>query len=412
VPVTVRAITPEELIDWVAASQTAFFIWPGDPVSSAEARRKYFEYDRTIGAFDGEAILGTHRTFAFQLALPGGLNVPVSGVTNVAVRPTHRRQGILSRLVAHDLATCVARGDVASVLISAEWPIYGRFGYGPATWQAKWTLRARAATFAGDPAGSVEILRPEAARAVLPEIYGRYQAGQPGEITKPDWWWDVDLGLIEMPGRTTWRGSVAIHRDVAGVADGFVRYRGEEHWDDGIPDNTLVVDDLHGVTVEAELELWRYLAQTDLVASIQATTRRPREPMQWYLSDSRAARVTGLTEFLWVRPLDVERLLGGRTYDSDGDLVIEVLDQLDGKAGPAAGRYRLEAGADGSRCARTTAAPDLTISAAALGAASLGGTRLVDMTRAGGATEHRPGILQTADRLFRTAEDPWCSTWF
>lgn len=410
--VIVREIVPEELLEWTAASQSAFFIWPGDPETSAEARRKHIEYDRTIGAFDGTTILGTHRTWPFQLTLPGGASAQVSGVTMVGVRPTHRRQGILSRLVAHDLAACAARGDVASVLISAEWPIYGRFGYGPATWHAKWTLRARAARFAGEPTGTMEIIRREAALEMLPEIYARYQANQPGELLRPEWWWAIDLGIEDVPGRAAWRGSVAIHRDAAGVPDGYVRYKGEEHWEDGIPDNVLVVDELHGVTLEAELELWRYIAQTDLVATIQAAARRPREPMQWYLSDSRAARVTGLTEFLWVRPLVVERLLGERVYERDGDLVIEVLDQLDGKAGPAAGRYRLEAGADGARCTRTSAAPDLAITASALGAASLGGTRLVDMTRAGGATEHTAGALRTADALLKTIDDPWCSTWF
>ncbi len=412
VAIVVREIVPEELVEWTAAGQSAFFIWPGDPETSAEARRKHLDYDRAIGAFEGTSILGTHRTWPFRLTLPGGASAQVSGVTAVAVRPTHRRQGILSRLVAHDLAASAARGDIASVLISAEWPIYGRFGYGPATWQAKWTLRARAAKFAGEASGSMEIIRREAALEILPEIYARYQAKQPGELLRPDWWWAIDLGFEEVPGRTAWRGSVAIHRDAAGIADGYVRYKGEEHWEDGIPDNTLVVDELHGVTLEAELELWRYVAQTDLVASIQAATRRPREPMQWYLSDSRAARVTGLTEFLWVRPLDVVRLLGDRTYEREADLVIEVIDQLDGKPGPAAGRYRLEAGSDGARCTRTSAAPDLTITAAALGGASLGGTRLVDLTRAGGATEHSPAALLTADALFRSADDPWCSTWF
>jgi len=52
------------------------------------------------------------------------------------------------------------------------------------------------------------------------------------------------------------------------------------------------------------------------------------------------------------------------------------------------------------------------MTARALGAASLGGTRLADITRAGGATEHRPGALAEADRLFKTVDDPWCTTWF
>jgi predicted acetyltransferase len=333
-------------------------------------------------------------------------------VTAVTVHPTHRRHGILTQMVARDIAAGVSRGDVASVLISAEWPIYGRFGYGPATWQAKWTIRSRAARVLLEAAGAIEIVRARAARELIPEIYRRYQASQAGELARLDYWWDVELGLVETPGRPRWQGQVAIHRDAAGVPDAYVRYKGEEHWEDGIPENAIVVDELHGATLDAELDLWRYLLQADLVATIKAETRRPHEPLQWYLSDARAARVTGLTEFLWVRPYDVERLLGERRYERDADLVIEVMDDVAGTTGPAAGRYRLETGTDGARCRRTDAAPDLTLTARALGAVSLGGTRLADITRAGGASEHRAGALAAADRLFSTADDPWCSTWF
>jgi len=48
----------------------------------------------------------------------------------------------------------------------------------------------------------------------------------------------------------------------------------------------------------------------------------------------------------------------------------------------------------------------------ALGAAILGGTRLIDASRAGGALEHRPGALAEADALLRTADAPWCTSWF
>ena len=69
----------------------------------------------------------------------------------------------------------------------------------------------------------------------------------------------------------------------------------------------MVLDELHGVTLEAEIDLWRFLAQMDLTATIRAETRREREPLPWYLADARAARVERQSEFLWLRPLDVER---------------------------------------------------------------------------------------------------------
>jgi predicted acetyltransferase len=412
-PQTVRPIKADELAAWFEAFGTAFYLWPTDPEAAAEFRRPTMDLDRTIGAFEGDAIVGTFRTFATELTLPGGGRVTVNAVSGVSVRPTHRRRGTLARLISDDVERASTRGDVASILIASEWPIYGRFGYGPATWKADWTLRARALSFQVEPVGSVEVVSPAAARELLPGIYAAYAAAQPGEIDRPDHRWEFDLGLVEFPGRPRWRGQVAIHRDDAGQPDGYARYHGEENWGDGgMPDHAMLVDELHGVTTSAEVDLWRFLAQMDLTGVIKAENRRAQEPLTWYLADARAARPNGPSEFLWVRPLDVPRLLSARGYDRDTALVLEVTDVVDGRPGPAAGRYRLVVRDGVPTCEPTDAAADLTIEARRLGAASLGGTRLIDAVRACGATEHRPNALREADVLFRAADPPWCSTWF
>jgi predicted acetyltransferase len=411
-PLTIRNVRPEELPAWFTAFGTAFYMWPFEPHALAAARRDGFDPERLVGAFDGDTIVGTFRSFASQLTLPGGTRVPVNAVSGVSVRPTHRRRGTLTRLVVDDVARSVARGEVASILISAEWPIYGRFGYGPATWHSRWTLRTRGASLDIAPVGTIEYLDPLAARQLIPDLYDRYAAGQPGEMSRLGYRWDEALGLIEISGRPRWRGIIAVHRSEAGELDGYARYHGEEIWEEGTPENVLVLDELHALTDAAELDLWRYLVDMDITASIKAETRREREPVQWHLSDGRAARMTGRFDFLWLRPLDVERLLSERGYERDGGLALEIEDVVDSRPGPAAGRYRLEVQGGRASCRRTDAAPDLTLAAHLLGAASLGGTRLTDAARAGGAIEHRAGALAAADALLRTADAPWCSTWF
>lgn len=411
-PETIRPIREDELATWFETFSFAFHFWTNDPQVMAATRGQYIDRERAYGAFDGDVMVGTYRSFASKLTLPGLARVPVAAVSAVSVRPTHRRRGILTRMINRDLRESAARGEAASILIAAEWPIYGRYGYGPATWHASWTLRVRAAGFRQAPVGTVDVINAKAARDILPALYARVAAEQPGEIDRNPQRWDADLGLVDVPGRPPWRGAVAIHRDAAGEADGFARYRGEEHWNEGIPDNILVVDDLRGVTLEAELDLWRHLAQMDLTATIKAETRREREPMQWYLTDGRAARVTGLSEMLWLRILDVPAMLGGRTYEGDGDIVIEVEDVLADGPGPAAGRYRLTSAGGAATCQRTDAPADISVGVGQLSAAVLGGTRLVDAARAGGATEHRAGALTELDRLLTTADPPWCTTWF
>jgi len=412
VPLTIRTVRPEELPAWFEAFGSSFYMWLFDPHAQAAIRREHFDPDRIVGAFDGSAIVGTFRSFASQLTLPGGARMPVNAVSGVSVRPTHRRRGTLTRLVADDVERAVARGEVASVLISAEWPIYGRFGYGPATWQSHWTLRPRVARLEVEPVGSIEFVDALTARKLIPELYDRYAAGQPGELSRPDYRWDEALGLVEISGRPRWRGSIAVHRSESGELDGYARYHGEDVWEDMVADNVLVLDELHALTDAAEIDLWRFLAEMDLTATIRADTRREREPMRWYLADGRGTRGVGPVDFLWLRPLDVVRLLGERRYERDGDLVIEVTDVVDGRPGPAAGTYRLEIRDGAAECRPTDAAAELTLEVRALGAAILGGTRLMDACRAGGATEHRAGALATADALLRTADAPWCSTWF
>jgi predicted acetyltransferase len=222
----------------------------------------------------------------------------------------------------------------------------------------------------------------------------------------------VELGIVDQPGRPSQKGQLVIHRDEAGEPDGYARFHGEENWVDMIPDHRMLLDELHGVTDAADIDLWRHLAQMDLTASISAEVRREREPVQWVLADGRVLQSGGRTDFLWLRVLDVERALSARRYERDGTIVLEVVDPLAGSDGPAAGRYRLSVEGGTATCARTDAAPELTLEARLLGAAYLGGTSLRDASIGGGATEHRRGALAEAELLFTTASAPWCSTWF
>jgi predicted acetyltransferase len=409
----IRPVRSEELTAWFEAFTTAFYIWHNaEPRAMAEARRPILDLDRVIGAFEAQTVVGTFRTFASELTLPGGAVVPVNAVSGVSVRPTHRRRGILSAMNSDDVTRAVERGDAASVLIASEWPIYGRFGYGPATWAARWTIRTRAARFLTEPTGGVELVDLGTARRLLPEIYDRYRHAQPGEIRRDHPRWDFELGLQEWPGRPRWFGSVAIHRAADGTPDGYARYHGDEEWEEGIPDNRLILDELLAADLPAELALWTHLVGMDLTATIRADNRRTREPWIWHLADARAARQSRLGEMLWLRIINAPRVLADRTYDRSASLVLELVDEVAGRPGPAAGRFRLDAGPDGATCEPTRASPDLTLGVASLGAAVLGGTRLVDSTRARAVDEHTAGALASLDALLRTADDPWCTTWF
>jgi sterol carrier protein len=93
--------------------------------------------------------------------------------------------------------------------------------------------------------------------------------------------------------------------------------------------------------------------------------------------------------------------------------VLEVTDELL----PAnAGRWRLRCPgpADGAAvsCERTTAAPDVTLPVAALGAGYLGGARLGALATAGLIAEHRKGAVAMLSAAMYSDPAPWCPSNF
>ena len=136
---TLRAITPDEFEAFCAVPVQAF----NDNESPAEVNeheRIVFEFDRSLAALDGDAIVGTTAAYSFQLTVPGGI-AAAGGVTFVSVLPSHRRRGILSAMMRRQLADIAARGEAIAALYASEAGIYGRYGYGSASGQLRLTIR-------------------------------------------------------------------------------------------------------------------------------------------------------------------------------------------------------------------------------------------------------------------------------
>ena len=408
----VRPIREDETEAWLETVTTAFLDRP-DINRFAEEVRPLWDYSRVWGAFEpgSDLVVGTTRTWASEITLPGGALVPASAVAAVTVRPTHRRRGILRQLITAEHEAARTRGEAISMLHAAEYPIYGRFGYGPATSSVTWTLDTAATGFHDAPTGTIDLLTPgPEARDVIRAIFEVHRLRQPGEIRRREFSWEVDLGLRELAWGQTWKGFLAVHRNDSGETDGYARYRAEGKWVKGQPRGLITVDELHALTDEAYAALWHFLADVDLVATVKAERRSASECLPWLLTNARAVDVSEVGDSLWIKLLDLPRVLGLRRYGRSGRLVIEVVDG----AGPDATRTRvlLDASADGATCRRTGDSPDLTVEAAAIGAACLGGSRLRDAARARGWDEHRAGAMVEADALFAAIDPPWCSTFF
>ena len=400
-----RKIGEDEVFAWEQAVRTGFLERPAAELP--EWRRATLDLERTWAVVDAGRFVATYRSFPTELTLPGGALAPVSAVTNVTVSPTHRRRGLLTRMIEADLREACERGEVASILIAAEWPIYGRFGFGPAIESVEWSVDARAARFVQPGAGEVEIVDGGEARRELPELHERRRHRQAGQIPIEDWRWDLITGLASFPGEKPKERWFARCRVDGGTA-GYALYRLQDRWSHSRPDYQLELDHLVGDSPAVEARLWRFCCEMDWVSQVVARNRPVDEPIQHLLADGRAARRAEHADYFWLRPLDVPRYLSTRRYATQGSVVLEITDPL----GYAGGRFALETGPDGCSCRATRTSPDLAVPASALGIVSLGGIGLVQLARSGQVEELTPGALLRAAAMFAWPEAPWCAIGF
>ncbi|MFB9464890.1 GNAT family N-acetyltransferase [Streptomyces cinereospinus] len=408
----IRPITEAEFADWHRAVNVGFLREPTPTAEELEARRGHFVPGRLLGAFDGDRCVATFRSFAQEVTAVGGAFVPADAVSNVTVSPTHRRRGLLGRMMAQDLAAAKERGDVVATLIAAEYPIYGRYGFGPATTAAEWTVEVPRSGLCrrwSGPAdgGRIDLVDAEDVRKLGPGLHDRLRRAQPGAVSRNELWWLSNTGAVRYHGPWT-EPYYALYRSAAGEAEGLVSYGAEDSWHGKQPQNTAEVNWLIAVTPAAERALWHFLCSIDWITRVKSGWRAPDDLLPLLLPDPRAARLTVQSDWLWVRVLDVVRALEARTYEGAGSLVLEVVDA----GGFAGGRYRLEASAQGASCVPSTGRADLTLDVGDLAALWLGDESAVRLAALGRVREERAGAARSADALLRTSRRPWCPDLF
>ncbi len=410
--IQVRVPDADQFTDFMAPVWAGF----GDPEPSKEEiadTRALWEQDRSLGVMDdGRWVAGTG-AFSFDLTVPGGAALPVAGVTMVGVASTHRRRGLLTALMHRQLDDVADRGEAFAGLTASETVIYGRFGYGLAASVARYDIETDRSRFAVavEDRGQCRLLRRAEAPEPFAVAYERCRLRRAGTISRSAAWWELrqrdHAGWPAVPGAgaTYW----LLHVDAAGEPDGGCTYRIKQNWPDRVADNTVVVEDLFGVDDDVEAALWRHVLDVDLAGWVQARCRPVDDPLRWRLGDLRRLRTKWVSDWLWLRLLDVPAALSARTYAVEGSLCLEVVDDFR----PAtAGCYRLDGSPEGATCAATRASPDVTLHSRDLAAAYLGGVAVSNLAAAGRLDEHRPGALARADTLFVTHPAPFCGTMF
>lgn len=385
--VELRAFAPDELVAAHAALELAF---GNDPDADArDLDLALFDASQSLGAFDGPEIVGTAAWFTLPMTLPGGA-VAVAGVSWVSVAPTHHRRGIVRSMLTRQLADLHAGGHPVAALWASEPGIYGRFGYGAASWHYNVEVATGAAFTRPVQVGDVRVVVGPTA-AVLAPIFDAVLSARPGWYARSPQWWNYRLNDPEKS-----RGGASAMRAVVVEDKGYALYRTKAEWTPPGANGSVIVGEVVAVDAATEARLWRFLLDQDLMARITVWSLPVDSPLLHLLADPRRLQPR-LSDALWLRLVSVPDALVLRRYACDLDLVFEVVDVT---CPWNAGRWRLTSASGAVACSATSDRADLSLDVRELAGAFLGGTTLASRAAAGFIDEHTPGALARASTAF------------
>jgi predicted acetyltransferase len=390
--------TEDEFNAWCDTMDIGFYM-PQHRGEGPQRRGRYQDLSRVWGGFDGGDVVGTLVSLDLRLTVPGRAQIPLDGISAVAVAATHRRQGLARRLMIAELNRAKERGDAMVALVAAEYPIYERFGFGPATEAAQWQVDARDLRFRRELPGRIELIDPVAARFEAAALYDRVRETDVGMVSREGWRWDVDTGQFLRAGDASPQSALhAVCRDDQGQIVGYAAYRFTERWTNQRPDNTLHAIALIATDPIYEARLWKYLADHDWVTQIIGP-EFDRVDALWrdLLVDRRMAVPSNAWDFTWLRVLDPAAVLAARTYARADRIVLRVED----KDGYASGTYALQVDHDGTAvCSLTLEPAEVTLPVDRLGSIYLGGFTAARLGALGLIEEHSPGAIDRLSSLF------------
>ncbi|HXR11327.1 MAG TPA: GNAT family N-acetyltransferase, partial [Gaiellaceae bacterium] len=355
--------------------------------------------DRMHAAFDDGQVVGGAGAFTFDFTVPGG-SLPCAGVTVVGVYPTHRRRGILRAMMRAQLDDAHERGEPIAALWASEETIYGRFGYGLASWSGDVTIAHDRGAFARplERRGRVRFVTDDEAKALFPPVWEALRRERPGVFSRTESWWAGRVLRTSPEQAATPKRFVAL--DVDGVTQGYAVYRTTPGFEGGVSNAKLDVVEAVGANPQATAELWRFLLDVDWIETINAYFLPPDHPLFLLLANPRRARYRR-GDCLWVRVVDVEAALSGRAYAAEGPVVFEVRDPF---CPWNEGRWKLE----GGTASRTGEEPEIALDADALGSAYLGAISFAELHAALRIEELAEGAVARADAVFGWRPLPWC----
>jgi predicted acetyltransferase len=401
VDVDIRPCASADEVKRAVAPITNYFGRSAPNEELAERLIRVLPAERVYAAWEDGHVVGGLGSFPFQLTVPGG-RVPAAGVTIAGVLPTHRRRGILRAMMRALLDVAHADGEPVAYLWATEATIYGRFGFGVASFVAEIDLARERSAFHTPflAAGQVRLVPPGAAEEIVAPIYQQAAAETPGMFARSSAWWQARI-LADPELRRGASGDLQCAvLDHAGRPAAYALYRINPAFQRSIQTGSVEVVEAIADSPEATSGIWRYLLDIDWMARVKADLLPVDHPLLLLMAEPRRLGFS-LHDGLWVRLVDVKTAMSARSYQSRGSLVVDVIDKF---CAWNAGCWRV--GSDGVE--RTDDAPGLRCDVSALGSVYLGGFTWSQLARALRVQELLPGAIAHADTIFQSGRAPWC----
>jgi predicted acetyltransferase len=401
-PIDIRLLGPERFEDLIRPIMTAFGNSPNP--ERIEHMKRVIELDTRIAAYDGENHVGSAGVFAFDMSTTGGRVVKTAGLTMVGVMPTHRRRGVLRAMMDKHLSEARAKNQPIAALWASESSIYGRYGYGLASFAGEVSIERDRSRFTGStPPVDARFVTDEEALAIMPTLWDRARQIAPGMPSRSESWWKnrrlLDIEAVRLGFGPLQRVVLRIN----GQDEAYALYRMRLTFEpNDIPVCTVKIWEAIGATPQGTRAVWRYLCDIDLAGRIEANHIPVDHPLFLLLDEPRRAHYN-LYDALWVRIIDIESALPSRAYASTESIVFEVEDAL---CPWNTGRFRLDG--ESGRVTRTQELAEMHLPISALGSAYLGGISFSRLAEVGAIEGKTAQSIERADRLFRSNRLPWC----
>ncbi|GAA4888853.1 GNAT family N-acetyltransferase [Tessaracoccus lubricantis] len=355
---------------------------------------------------EGPGLDGRRAVAAFASA-PSTINcgrglVDALVINTVAVRPSHRRRGLLSHMMRQQLDAARDHGRALATLTASEATIYGRYGFGVSTHVHPIEVRTDRFTFRPDvpvAAGSIEFVPPAFLKDHWQRLTRAHQARHRGAVGHLHGHFLIDTGQWDSrdngPARSL---RCAVHFSPAGEVDGFALFT-PNGWDE--EPITVTVRKVCAPDESVSRALWRAMADMDLVERLNLDFSMPGDPLAASLTDPWAVRTKEGDDPAWLRILDLPSATAQRGFDGEGSVVVEIADAM----GYCSGVWRLQAHDGHGTAERSDDAPEAALSVDVLGTMWHGDRTAAELALSGLVRGERSAVMRLS-RLFQVDERP------